>query len=435
MARKQFVLVLSMILAITLMSVSPVLAAQKKEIRIAWWGSQNRHDRTIKVIQMYMAAHPDINMTWDFANFNDYFVKRNTEAAGGDLPCIMQQDYAYVSEWATRGLLLPLDDYIKDGTIDTKNIADASLKGGRVNDKLYAVNLGNNSQSFLIDTDLVKKAGLDMPSPTWTWADFEKMAMALHDKLGIWAIGIGDGLDNNQLWKSLYLGLGQWSFNDDGTALGYTDDKPLIDYFNMILRLQKAGAIASHERSSEFVKAGVEGQPIVKGDAVMSYLWSNQVVAVWKAAGADRHFKLWLLPRSEGGKSENYIKPSQFFSITAKCEFPKESADFINFFTNSNDANDILFAERGIPISSTVREHLLPKLDPGSAETFDFLSRVEKDNSPIRPADPPGANDLFNNVYEPQFAGPVLYGQLSVEDGVKTLRDQATEILAKNKKS
>src|SRR5579859_2423869 len=140
MTRKQIVLVLALILAITLMSAAPVLAQQKKEIHVAWWGSQSRHDRTIKVIQMYMAAHPDLNITWEYANFNDYFVKLNTMASSGDLPCVMQQDYAYVAEWATRGLLLPLDDYVKDGTIDTKDIADASLIGGRVNGKLYAVN-------------------------------------------------------------------------------------------------------------------------------------------------------------------------------------------------------------------------------------------------------------------------------------------------------
>lgn len=433
MTRKQISLLLSFILIVTLMGVVPA-KADKIDLQVTWWGSQSRHDRTIKVIQMYMAAHPDVNITWEFANFQDYWTKLNTQASGGQLPCVMQQDYAYVQEWATRGLLLPLDDYVKDGTVDTSKIADASLRGGRVDNKLYAVNLGNNSQSFLLDVDALKKAGLDLPSPTWTWADFEKMAMQLHDKLGIWAIGNGAGLDDSQMWKSLYLGLGQWAFNDDGSALGYTDDKPLIDYFNMIVRLEKAGAIPSQELAAEYIKAGVEGQPIVTGKAAMSYLWSNQVVAVWKAAGPNRNFKLWPLPRSVGGKSENYIKPSQFFSVTAKCQYPKEAANLINFFTNSLEANDILFAERGIPISSAVRDYLRPKLDPGSAETFDYLSRIEKDNSPIRPADPPGTNDLVNNVYNPQFVDPVLYFQITPEQGVVALREQANAILAKNKK-
>ncbi len=43
--------------------------------------------------------------------------------------------------------------------------------------------------------------------------------------------------------------------------------------------------------------------------------------------------------------------------------------------------------------------------------------------------------DILNNVYTPEFVQPVLYGQVSVEDGVATLRKGAEEILAKNKKS
>src|SRR5690348_11815608 len=119
--RKRTGLVLSLLLAITIVGIVPARAQTKKEMQVVWWGSQTRHDRTIKVINMYMAAHPDLNITYEFANFNDYFTKMNTEASGGQLPCVMQQDYAYITEWATRGLLLPLDDYVKDGTIDTKN--------------------------------------------------------------------------------------------------------------------------------------------------------------------------------------------------------------------------------------------------------------------------------------------------------------------------
>src|SRR2546423_8597702 len=110
--RKLFLFVMLALLIIP--AIQPVLAQDKIEMHITWWGSQSRHDRTIKVIQMYMAAHPNINITYEFANFNDYWTKLNTAAAGGQLPCVMQHDYAYVAEWANRGLLLPLDDYYKN---------------------------------------------------------------------------------------------------------------------------------------------------------------------------------------------------------------------------------------------------------------------------------------------------------------------------------
>src|SRR5258708_33743854 len=122
--------ILFVILALMLIAVPPlstIWAQDKIELHITWWGSQNRHDRTIKVINQYMTLHPNINITYEYASFNDYWVKLNTQAAGGQLPCVMQQDYAYVAEWASRSLLAPLDDYYKNKTIDTTNISTAIL--------------------------------------------------------------------------------------------------------------------------------------------------------------------------------------------------------------------------------------------------------------------------------------------------------------------
>jgi len=425
-------LLFAVALLIAFPAIMPVAAQAKTELRVVWWGSQSRHDRTIKVINMYMAAHPDINITYEYANFNDYWVKLNTQAAGGELPCVMQQDYAYVAEWANRGLIKPLDDYYKNKMIDTKNIAQGLLDGGKVGDHYYALSLGSNSQSIIVDTDAFKKAGLDLPSKQWTWKDFEDISTKLHDKLGIWATA--NGLEDVQMWKSVYLAYGMSVFNKEGTGLGYTDDKPLIDYFNMLLRLQKSGAMIARDEAIQYANGSMENEPIVTGKEVFRYQWSNQVVAIFKAAGKDRNLHLWPLPRPEGQKSANYLKPSQFFSITTQCKTPDEGAKFIDYVTNSLEANDVLLAERGVPVSSAVREHLLPNLDAVGKETFQFLADIEKDSSPIYPPDPPGYSDMVTNVYTPQFVDPVLYGQTSVEDGVAALRKGAEAILAKNKK-
>jgi multiple sugar transport system substrate-binding protein len=228
------------------------------------------------------------------------------------------------------------------------------------------------------------------------------------------------------------LGNGSNPFNDEGTALGYDDDQPLVDYFNMILRLQDAGIILTPEEAAEYANAGPEGSEIVVGASAMQYQWSNQVVAIFSAAGEDRNFKLWHLPRPEGGQSQNYLKPSMFFSITAGCPQPEEAASFINFFTNDLEANEILFAERGVPISSAVREHLLPMLDAVGAETFDFITRVEADSSPIYPPDPPGFSDFLSNVYTPMVVDQILYKQVSPEEAIAVMRSEADAIFSQN---
>ncbi|MCI0560096.1 MAG: hypothetical protein MN733_16525, partial [Nitrososphaera sp.] len=134
------------------------------------------------------------------------------------------------------------------------------------------------------------------------------------------------------------------------------------------------------------------------------------------------------------GKSSNYLKPAMFFSIMAHSKHPKEAAMFIDFFTNSIEVNEILLAERGVPVSSKVREGLKPKLGKAQLEMFDYLARVSQDVQPIRPPDPPGSSDLYTNVYLPQVIDPVRYGQLESNQAAALLRQEANAILAKNKK-
>jgi multiple sugar transport system substrate-binding protein len=425
-------IILLIALLTTLLSAA-VVRGQDQTMYIEWWGSQNRHDRTIKVVEDYEAAHPGLDITYEFANFNDYWTKLNTQAAGSQLPCIMQQDYAYLAEWGTRGLLAPLDPFFESGAIDVSNVAQSILDSGTVDGNVYGLSLGTNSQSFILDLDAFEKAGVELPAADWTWTDFENTALALHEKLDIWAMAYG--LEDVQMWKALYLGAGANAFAADGTALGYTDDQIITDYFNMIIRLEDAGAIGTPDETAEFTNGSPENSPIVTGREVIRYQWSNQIVAIFNAAGEDRNLKLWPLPRLEGGAPQNYLKPSMFFSITADCATPELAADFLNNFTNSLEANDVLGAERGVPISSVVRDYLQPKLDAVGQATFEFIAQIEADSSPVPPPDPKGFSDILNNVYTPLFVQPVMYKQIPVEEGVAILRTEAEAILAQNKTS
>ena len=405
-------------------------SGEKVELRFAWWGSQDRHNRTIKAIELFQQQHPNISITYEFAGFTDYFTKMSTYATGGNLPDLMQQDYATINEWTKNGLLMPLDNFVNDNTINLKDVPKASIDGGRIDGKLIAINLGNNSQSMMLDVDAFQKAGIPLPQPDWTWDDFEKIAMDLHTKLGI-AAG-GTNLDDIQMWKSLYLGYGQWGFSVDGKSLGYSNDQPFIDYLKMLMRLQDAGAITPQQEEIASYRAGnVEALPIVSGKAAMQYLWSNQLVAAWTAAGENRHFKLNMLPRpKDGGKPENYLKPSQFISITRDSKHPKEAAMFIDFITNNVDANKILLGERGVPISPAIQEAIKPLLTPAQVETQEYVSFVEKNASPLPPPDPAVQTNLANNIYLPQLVDPVLLKQTPPETAVAQYRKDATTLLA-----
>ena len=401
-------------------------AAEPVELNIAWWGSQTRHDRTIAVIELFMEENPNITITYEFASFADYWPLLATKAAAGQLPDVIQQDYAYFKQYIDDELIIPLDPFVDDGTLNLDDVDPATLTGGIVNDQLYAVNLGTNSQSWAIDVDLFEQAGVEIPAADWTWADFEAISNQIHENLGIY--GNAGGMENPQVMNCMLLSLGQGLYSDDGTALGYTDDQVMVDYFTSMVNMQESGAMVSREDqvANQYT---LENNPFVAGQAAMYFAHTNQLTGLWNAAGTERNIKLLPVPRAVGAtQSANYYKPSQFFSVSANSEHPVEAAMFIDFFTNSIEANQILLAERGVPISSAVQEALQPTLGPDQQEVFSFLANLE--TSPIRPPDPAKHNDLVSNILTPLVVDPIMYGQITPEEGVALLREEATTLLA-----
>ena len=400
-------------------------------MQIAWWGSQDRHDRTIEVLNMFMEEHPNVNLTWEYAPFSDYWTRLTTQAAGGNLPCLIQQDYAYLGEWVDRGQLMPLDQFVEDGTIDTSNIDEAYLAGGRLNGQLYAISLGTNSLSLVYDPAMFEQAGLEYPGPDWTWDEFEQVMSQLHEQLDTYGMSVGlTDLSALSLWLKQH---GQTLYNEEGTALGYEDDQLFVDYFTMLKDWMDQGLIPTREFEVSQGSVGIEDNIIVRQEAPMAYMWSNQIVAVTSAAG--RPLEAGLLPKPNVANAElgQYLKPSMFWSITANCpeDQAQVAAEIINFFTNDLEANDVLLAERGVPISSEVRQYLQPKLEAAQQEAFEVVSLVEEQGSPLDPADPPGHTEIVSEVYVP-LMDQMLYGQISPEEAATQFREQANAILSQN---
>ncbi len=433
MKTPKIALLITVVVALLLTSVMVVGAQDTTELTVTWWGSQNRHDRTIEVINMFQAEHPDINVTYEFVGWSDYWTKVNTQVAGGNVACVMQQDYKFMTEWATRGLLKPLDDLMASGAIDVSDIGQSVLDSGKVNGETYGISLGTNSQAIIIDVDAFAKAGVDLPAWDWTWDDFETIANEIHDKLGIWGIAYGIWDDPNIV--SLLLSSGQLMFNADGTAIAVEDPQPVFDQLNRIKSMMDSGAIASMDEQADVSAAGQEGSPLVLGTEAMRYQWSNQIVSIYSAAGEDRNFVLYPLPRVPGGQSANYLKPSMFFSITDQCQNTDAAAMFIDYFTNSIEANDVLSGERGVPVAAHVRDHLASVVDPVNAKVFEFIAKVGEDASPVPPPEPAGYADIVSNVFSPEFMDPVLFGMITPEEGWQTFVTDADAILAQNKSS
>ncbi|MFY9436233.1 MAG: ABC transporter substrate-binding protein, partial [Limnochordia bacterium] len=86
--------ILVFVLFASLLTVVSGIGAAEEQIvlRVSWWGSQGRHDRTLAVIDLFEAKYPHIKIEPEFAGWDNYWERIAAQAAGRNLPDVFQQD-------------------------------------------------------------------------------------------------------------------------------------------------------------------------------------------------------------------------------------------------------------------------------------------------------------------------------------------------------
>ena len=332
--------------------------------------------------------------------------------------------YAYLADYVDRGLVADLSLYEDSGIINFDDVDPLYSDPGKLDNKLYAVNLGANAFAVVYDPSAFEKTGMPEPEPGYTYDDLSDMARELQKKLGEGHYGVKT-FNHIEGFKHYLRQNNEWLFNDENSALGYQDDHLLVDFFQYWLNLMEEGVATSPDVDSAV--QSTEDELIVHGTTAIQAVHSNLLIGLMEAA--ERPLKLMIYPTLPGGVDGHFITPSQFVSLTSHSKHPEEAAKFIDFMTNNLEANEILMAERGVPISSKVREHLLPSLDDATKETFNYLELIQEHSRPVDIGSPPGEgeiSELFGRIS--QF---VSYGELTPEEAAKQFRKEASAILEK----
>lgn len=396
------------------------------KLRIAWWGGQARHDYTLKVIQMYQEKNPNVKIEAEYAAFDDYWKKLAPQAAANQLPDIISMDLSYLTQYGGRGQLEDLTPYTKNGLLDLSSVSPNTISGGQLDGKLYAMTTGVNALGLTVDTEMMKKAGVSVPlKQDWTWDDLEAVAAKAKASGKI----IGAFSPHHEVTFNYYLrSVGQKMYAADGAALGYSDDKPFIDYFKRYQKWYEAGYFLPLDKEAQ-KKGTPEDDEMAMGNAFWTNGWSNQFIAL--STAAKRTLDLQPLP-GPNAKQGYFLKPSMYFSVTKNSKVKEEAVKFINYFINDIEANKIIKGERGVPVSSKVKEALKPLLTPEENKVFDFVAWAEKNSSPMDPPNPIGSIEVEKLLKD--TSEQIMYKKISVEDAAVKFRKEANAILAKNKK-
>ena len=123
--------------------------------------------RMQKMTKPFTDANPDIQLEWVTLEENVLRQRVTTDIAtkGGQYDIVTVGNYE-VPIWAKQGWLTPLEDMGED--YDAADILPPIAEGLSLDGKLYAAPFYGESAMIMYRTDLMEKAGLEMPErPTW----------------------------------------------------------------------------------------------------------------------------------------------------------------------------------------------------------------------------------------------------------------------------
>ena len=387
------------------------------DLVMAWWGNQGRNE---KALDKYKELN-DVTVEGQFYQWNDYWSKMATAAAGNSMPDLIQMDYSYIDQYVENGQLLYLTPYIESGALDVSNIPDNVLQMGVVGDGNYGIAAGVSGNCLFYNKTVTDEAGVTIKD-NMTYDEFVEIAKTVTEKTGYRAKLIQD-----------VNYMGEWARAEGIPIVEAKMPVDSADAYVPFFQMVADGIEEGWHLTPENIDAtGIETDPLVYGSSPETMAWcsingtSNQLTALQSAAPEGADIAITTIPTSDPTTS-NYLKPALYFSISADTEDPDAAVALLDYLINSEDANAILLGERGVPASTAVTDYIYDLVSETEQESFAYVTDVITPNcSPINPPDPSGMSELNDTLKK--AVEKVSYGESTPEEAAQKYYDKGIEL-------
>ena len=188
----------------TLLLAQPALA----ETLTVYWNAGHSYDAYAEVIKQFEADNPGWTVNWERFQWPDMRAKLVADFAVNNPPDLSAEPGGWVQEFALKGLLTPLDDFIAaDGAAMgyPDDWQEYAVTRNMIDGHYYGVQLHLTCATLLYNVDMLREAGFDAP-PT-NWEEFRQVAIATA-KNG--RFGFAPNTDPGYYWPFIYQNGGDY---------------------------------------------------------------------------------------------------------------------------------------------------------------------------------------------------------------------------------
>lgn len=406
--KKIFRLILVAVLVVTLSGCGK----DENEIRVSWWGSNDRNNATLEAIDLYNESQDVYTIIPEYYDYDSYNQKFATQMAGNQAACVAQIDQPWLINYSSDDFV-NLSDYAEE--LQVANYDQDLLDSITIEDKLLAIPASSNTLIYTFDKTVYDEAGVEVPH---TWEEMLTVNAQLQDALGDDYYAIGSRTHDFLFMQYIYqmtghLPLdedGNWNYTDEDIAIGVDGVTAFLDSAVPPVEVQPDGLDPT---DPNFVSGNIAGY----------YGWNAEYtnfVGQWPE-GTEVEEVIGL--PAEGQVTNGlFVKPSMAWAIPSSCENTEGALDVLEFLTTNEDAILAQGTQRGVPANSNAATILADngQLEGQMYDTSKKLAKEEKVPFPVLDAEV--TTEIYDNFEN------YRYGDVTKEEIVTNISEKAKEI-------
>ena len=274
----------------------------------------------------FEAAYPGVKVNWEDhqATFRDDL---NNAFAAGNAPDVINLSISegWVTQYASQGNLLALDDYVPQDVVDTyfPNLWDQQVVDG----KHYQFPYYQGIQVDLVNKQIFEQAGLTIEDFPTTIDGLPALCQKIKDSTGTLC---DIRLTTSDLLAQMVYEGGVEIINEDGTE--FTFDSPeAVEWLQMYVDMVKAGTVDRTVLVTDNDRIGLD--LFISGQAAFYATGPNLIREVRSSNPALYGFL--DVVNAPVGKSGVVGKGLQAISVNANTKYPNAAVALAQYFTNA----------------------------------------------------------------------------------------------------
>ena len=389
-------------LSITLMLVvgafaASALAAQTKLSVLAWGSTAEINNRKAQVAA-FEKIYPHIKVDIQILPTDEYDRKLDAMWAAGTAADVIMMSDDWHGNRARRGVFSDLNPYIERDNLDLESILTPGIaRGYKLPDGMrHGLPISGSSMVMAYNKNLFEEAGLQYPSPEWTWDDMREYALKLTSGTGINKIyGISDHWGVASLAPHIFGGR---IFNEDETEV-LADDPRVVRGIEFFMDLMKKYEVMPDVSASQGMPSA---QRFFSQKSAMMMLPTWDVPSFQESIANRFDWDAVIMPADPDTGKHMSLLWTTGYAMNSKSKSKDAAWEFIKFVSTSMEASEIV-SEVALPSVLEVAETTFVQQTRAGWTPIDMQAFV--DSFAFGTINPMGGyyakvNDEYNRIWD-----------------------------------